>query len=65
MKKKLSRRIELLERLRVDMEAKYGASDVLVLDLLQEVASLRSKSTEVRSRFSPHKADNQAASKAA
>ncbi len=65
MKKKLSRRIELLERLRVDMEAKYGPSDVLVLDLLQEVASLRSKSTEVRSKFGSYKADNQAASKAA
>ena len=45
MKKKLARRIDLLDSLRADMESKYGASDAIVLDLAQEIKSLQSKSS--------------------
>lgn len=46
MKKKLAMRIDLLERLRAEMESKYGASDAIVLDLAQEIKSLQSKSSD-------------------
>jgi hypothetical protein len=36
-------RIDLLERLRAEMESKYGASDAIVIDLAQEIKSLQSK----------------------
>jgi hypothetical protein len=39
-------RIDLLERLRAEMESKYGASDAIVLDLAQEIKSLQSKSSD-------------------
>jgi hypothetical protein len=46
VKKKLAMRIDLLERLRAEMESKYGASDAIVLDLAQEIKSLQSKSSD-------------------
>jgi hypothetical protein len=39
-------RIDLLERLRAEMESKYGASDAIVIDLAQEIKSLQSKSSD-------------------
>jgi len=65
MKKQLSKRIEMLDSLRVEMEAKYGASDVLVLDLVEEVKSLRSQSLELKSRLSPRKIERTTVSKSA
>ena len=52
MKKKLAKRIELLDRLRTDMESKYGPEDVLVLDLVQEIKSLHAKSSEQKKNWS-------------
>jgi len=38
MKKKLAKRIEKLDSLRSKMKAKYGSSDMLVVELGKEVA---------------------------
>ena len=47
---KLSRRINLLESLRADMESKYGPTDAIVLDLVWEIKSLQSKKTDMAQR---------------
>ena len=52
MKNKLAKRIELLERLRTEMQSKYGLEDVLVLDLVQEIKALHSKSSEQKTNWS-------------
>lgn len=48
MKKKLAKRIDKLESLCAKLAAKYGESDDLVLELVQEIKSLQTlkKGTE-------------------
>jgi hypothetical protein len=65
MKNKLAKRIELLERLRTDMESKYGPEDVLVLDLVQEIKALHSKSSEQKKNWSARAPADAVKSKAA
>lgn len=52
MKKQLEKRIQLLDGLRAHMQTKYGPSDALVLDLVQDIKSLQSKGAEQKRRVS-------------
>jgi peptidoglycan hydrolase CwlO-like protein len=55
MKKQLAKRIELLDRLRTDLESKYGQDDELVLDLVQEIKALRSKISDLKNNLGARK----------
>jgi phage shock protein A len=58
MEKQLAKRIELLDRLRTDMESKYGQDDEMVRDLVKEIKSLRSKISDLKNNLSARKHTN-------